>query len=65
MKITFYSNFLTHHQIPFSDEMQKLIGDGYKFVATEPMDIARIKMGWDVPDPYPYEIRSYENKKTT
>ncbi len=34
MKITFYSNFLTHHQIPFSDEMQKLIGDGYKFVAT-------------------------------
>ena len=63
MKITFYSNFLTHHQIPFSDEMQKLIGDGYKFVATEPMDIARIKMGWDVPDPHPYEIRSYENKK--
>ena len=64
MKITFYSNFLNHHQIPFSNEMQKLIGDGYKFVATEPMDDARIKMGWTVPPPYPYEIRSYENRES-
>ena len=32
MKVTFYSNFLTHHQVPFCLEMQKRLGDDFKFV---------------------------------
>ena len=34
MKVTFYSNFLTHHQVPFCLEMQKRLGDNFKFVWT-------------------------------
>lgn len=64
MKITFYSNYLNHHQIPFCNEMYKLLGDDYKFVATEPMEQERVKLGWGLSEHYPYEIRSYENEYT-
>lgn len=47
MKITFASNYINHHQLPFSNEMTSLIGDGYTFIQTEPMDEERVKMGWD------------------
>lgn len=63
MKITFYSNYLNHHQIPFCNEMYKLLGDNYKFVATEPMEKERVNLGWGLNSYFPYEIRSYENKK--
>lgn len=29
MTITFYTNFINHHQVPLADEFYKLIGDGY------------------------------------
>ena len=64
MEITFYSNYLNHHQIPFCNEMYKLLGDDYKFVATEPMEQERVKLGWGLSEHYPYEIRSYENEYT-
>ena len=64
MKITFFSNFLNHHQIPFCNEMYKLLGEDYKFVATEPMDQERVKLGWGLNERYTYEIRSYENDST-
>jgi len=63
IKISFYSNYLNHHQIPFCNEMYKLLGDDYKFVATEPMEQERVKLGWGLSEHYPYEIRSYENEK--
>jgi glycosyltransferase involved in cell wall biosynthesis len=64
MKISFFSNYLNHHQIPFCNEMYKLLGDDYKFIATEPMEEERIQLGWGLSDDYPYEIRSYENTDT-
>ena len=64
MKITFYSNYLNHHQIPFCNEIYKLLGEDYKFVATEPMEQERVKLGWGLSEHYPYEIRSYENEYT-
>jgi len=63
MKITFFSNYLNHHQIPFCNEMYKLLGDDYKFVATEPMEKERVNLGWELIDHFQYEIRSYENEK--
>lgn len=45
MKISFYSNYLNHHQIPFCIEMYNLLGDDYKFIATEPMEDERVKLG--------------------
>ena len=61
MKITFYSNYLNHHQIPFSNELYNILGDDYTFVATTPMEEERKMMGWISNPKYPYEIRSYEN----
>lgn len=48
MKITFITNYLTHHQQPFAEEMFRLLGDDFKFVATNRMDEERIRMGWSL-----------------
>jgi len=62
MKITFFSNFLTHHQIPFCNEMHNILKDSFKFVATEPIDVERLNMGYkDESHDYKYELNSYES----
>lgn len=45
MKVTFVSNYINHHQIPFCDAMYAGNRD-FSFVQTEPMEEERIKMGW-------------------
>lgn len=63
MKITFFSNYLNHHQLPFCLEMFNLLGDDFHFVATEPVDKDRLKLGYeDMNDIYPFVIRTYEDK---
>jgi glycosyltransferase involved in cell wall biosynthesis len=64
MKITFFSNYLTHHQIPFCNEMVNLIGNQFTFVSTEPVSIERKNLGWTLDGYYSYELRSYENDET-
>lgn len=61
MKIVFASNFFNHHQKPFSDEMYKLIGDGYRFIESIPMDEERKNMGWTIDYPS-YVMKMFENK---
>lgn len=65
MKITFFSNFLNHHEIPLCDALFKLPGVQFYFVQTEPMHEERVLMGWN-PDTnkYPYLILSYKNTET-
>jgi glycosyltransferase involved in cell wall biosynthesis len=63
--ITFISNFLNHHQIPFSDAMYNLIGSDYAFISTTPMDDERTSMGWNVSADHPYEIRAYKSDTLT
>jgi len=46
MKVTFYSNFMNHHQLPFCLEMVKILGEGFKFIATQPIDRERTSMGY-------------------
>lgn len=48
MKITFVSNYINHHQLPFSRAMCKKSGVEYTFIQTEPMEEERIRMGWQV-----------------
>lgn len=48
MKITMISNYINHHQIPFSNALHQLVGDAYYFIQTEPMDEERIQMGWGI-----------------
>ena len=64
MKLTFYSNFLNHHQLPFCIEMEKILKDNFKFVATEKIPIERTKMGYeDMNKKYNFVVRSYENEE--
>jgi glycosyltransferase involved in cell wall biosynthesis len=65
MKITFFSNFLNHHEIPFCDELYNLIGDSFCFVQTEPMHQERIDLGWGQnQNKIPYLKLSYKENET-
>lgn len=46
MTITFVSNYINHHQIPFSNAIYEKLGDCYCFIQTMPMEEERIAMGW-------------------
>ena len=48
MKITMISNYINHHQIPFSNALHEKLGEDYHFIQTEPMEEERIQMGWGV-----------------
>lgn len=48
MTVTFVSNYINHHQIPFSNEMYARLGKAYHFIQTEPMEEERVGMGWEV-----------------
>jgi len=64
MKVTFYSNYLNHHQIPFSNEMYSILGNEYTFVTTETISKERTDLGWKADLKYPYEIRTYESNES-
>lgn len=46
MTVTFISNYINHHQIPFSQACYKLWGQDFHFIQTEPMEQERLAMGW-------------------
>ena len=54
MKITFVSNYINHHQIPFSKAMCAWPGVEYTFIQTEPMEEERVRMGWKQQEDLPY-----------
>ncbi len=61
MQVTFVSNYINHHQIPFCDAMYRKLGDAYRFVQTEPMEEERIRMGWgENVNGLPYLLLYYE-----
>ncbi len=62
MKVTFVSNYINHHQIPFSNAMYAKLGDDYRFVQMEPMEEERIRMGWSADvAALGYVVLGYEN----
>lgn len=61
MTVTFFSNFLLHHQTPFCEAMIKRIGDGFRFVATEPIPKERLDMGYKNLENAPYAVNSYND----
>lgn len=64
MIITFFSNFLNHHQLPFCLELLKLVGEGnFHFVSSERIHTERAQMGYDDMNvKYPFVVRAYESK---
>lgn len=64
MKVTFISNFLTHHQVPFCLEMKKRLGDNFKFVSTVKIFQWRLDLGFkDLDKEYDFVVRAYENEE--
>ena len=63
MTLTFFSNFLIHHQTPFCEAMVKRLGDGFKFVATEPVPKERLDMGYGDLSRTAYCVNAYENEE--
>lgn len=59
MKLTFFSNFLLHHQTPFCEAMIRRIGGGFRFVATEPIPPERLEMGYPDLEDAPYAVNAY------
>ena len=58
--LTFYSNYFNHHQKALCDEFYNILGAGFKFVETMPMEGFRAEMGWGEDTPS-YVIRTYES----
>lgn len=62
MKVTFCTNFIHHHQIPLADEFFKILGEDYRYVATEPLPEWLQKGGYDSNINRSYIVRSYESE---
>ncbi len=64
MKVVFVSNYINHHQTPFSEVLYHRLGEGYHFIQTEPMEGERLRMGWEVEKKdVPYLVCSYEEEQ--
>lgn len=64
MTIAFISNYINHHQIPFSNACYQELSDGFHFIQTQPMEQERIDMGWhsEAAD-LPYVVCLYEEEE--
>ena len=58
--LTFFSNYFNHHQKALCDAFYSLLGEGFVFVETMPMEEFRQGMGWGEDTPS-YVIRTYES----
>ncbi len=64
MKISFYSNFLTHHQLPFCLEMYKKYGNDFKFISTVKISEGRLNLGYkDMDNDYQFVLKAYESEE--
>lgn len=64
MKITFFSNYLNHHQLPFCLEMAERLGEDFKFVVTTKISEKRLKLGYkDMDNDYPFVVKAYDDGK--
>lgn len=63
MKITFVSNYINHHQIPFCEAMREALGEDYVFIQTQTMEEERVKLGWQQEEELPYVKYAYEEQE--
>lgn len=60
--ITFFSNFINEHQIPFCKAMFAKTNGNFRFVATEPISQERLNMGFvDQSDSFSFVIKSFQS----
>jgi len=62
MKVTFFSNFLNHHQTPFCDAIYLKLGNDFTFVSTERMPQSFLQNGYPDCTNYIYNLKAYIDK---
>ncbi len=60
--LTFFSNYFNHHQKALCDAFYALLGEGFTFVETMPMESFRSGMGWGEDTPS-YVLKTYESSE--
>lgn len=64
MRVTFFSNFMNHHQLPFCLAMEHMTGGLFTFVATTPIPMEQLQLGYrDMNKCFPFVLTTYDNKK--
>ena len=62
--ITFVSNYINHHQLPFCRAMNQKEAVEFHFVQTSPMEKKRLEMGWALDEKkVPFVSLMYEDKE--
>ena len=59
MTVTFFTNFINHHQVHVADEMYRHLGDDYTFVATEEIPQSFKNSGYPDYSNRPYLLKAY------
>ena len=66
MKVTFVSNFMNHHQLPFSQELAGTPGVEYTFISREGIPASRLALGYeDLDHRYPFVLCAYDGPEAT
>lgn len=65
MKLTFFSNVMSHHQKPFCEEMYQKLGDDFRFVVMKNIKEERKKLGYSTyeGETIPYLINVSHSKE--
>lgn len=62
MKIVFISNYYNCHQHPLCQNLHRMLGEDFTFIATEITNPARLTQGYsDMNNQYSYVLRAYES----
>lgn len=62
MRVVFLSNYFNHHQSALSEELFRLTGGDYRFIATSDMRQERKNLGYSQETPPAYVIRSHKSE---
>lgn len=64
MVITFVSNYINHHQLPFCKAMASLDEVEFHFIQVMPMEEKRLQMGWGVrTSDFPFVLEMYKDEE--
>lgn len=61
-KVVFFSNYINHHQLPFSKQMVEKTNGNYFFVSQKAISEKRIALGYkNISDEYDFVVKTYES----
>lgn len=61
LTLTFFSNFLNHHQKPLADQLALLLGTGFHFVSTTPIPEEFLRSGYENYEEVDYNVCTFRS----